>query len=319
MFRNKPSALLILAFVLSCASVFAQEPVDEPQTPPARPVGKTFKLLRDEDASASDIDLTAEEVEAWVPGLKKGTVEVSLGIGFLNLNTTLLQHDQIIYKYNTDSTYWGDVELIGGSAFAPTIRLGYQVNKWFALEGWSGVSISEYSGEITNTRRRKNEPGAPVIENPPVGEFDAEQRSLITLQAGLNAVVYPLDIGGDASGRWHPFLTAGAGNMWYDMNSNYTDGTASALDLNAGAGIRLLVDKNISLRIEVLMRRNDLEWTPDANFVELNEGTTLVPLSEYPVLDAGTPEERIDERLVTGFDSHSVTMLHWTIGVQGSF
>ena len=145
MSRKTSSALFILAFVLSCASVFAQDPVTEPKSPAARPAGDTFKLLRDDDATASDIDLTEEEVEAWIPGLKPGTVEVSLGVGFLGLDTTLLQHDQIIYKYNTESTFWGDVEMTGGSAFAPTLRLGYHVNKWFGVEGWEWKVEEFYS------------------------------------------------------------------------------------------------------------------------------------------------------------------------------
>ena len=315
MSRKTPSALFILAFVLSCASVFAQEPVAEAKAPSARSGDDAFKLLRDDDPNARDVDLTAAEAEVWVPGLKQGTVEVSLGVGFLGLNTTLLEHKQITYKYTTESTSWGDVELNGGSAFAPTLHLGYQVKKWLAVEGWAGVSISEYTSSITNTRRRRNEPNAPVEENPPVGEFDAEKRSLITLQAGLNALIYPFAMGGGASGRWHPFLTAGAGNMWYDMNSNYTAGTASAVDLNFGAGIRLLVDKNISVRLQVLMRQNELEWTPSDTFVELNEGTIRVPLNEFPVLADGT----IDERPVKKFESNTITALHWTVAVQGSF
>jgi hypothetical protein len=315
MSRKTLSAMILLAFVMSCTLGLAQEPVQDPQPEPRAPAGKTFKLLRDDGSAASDLDLGDEEAEAWVPGIRSGSVEVSLGVGFMNLNTTLLKHDQIIYKFTTESTFWGDVEITGASAFAPSLRLGYNVTNWFCVEGWSGVSISEYSSKITNTHRRKNEPDAPVVDNPPVGEFDAEKRSLITLQAGVNAVLYPLAIGGDGLGRWHPFVTAGAGNMWYNMNSNYSAGTASALDLNLGAGIRMLVDRNVSVRAQVLLHRNELEWTPAEYFTELNEGTTRVPLNEYPVLPDGT----INERPVQSFAANTITALHWTIGIQGSF
>jgi len=205
------------------------------------------------------------------------------------------------------------VELKGESAFAPTLRIGYNLTEWFAIEGWGGVSISEYQGNIENTHSRKNEPNAPVVDNPPLGEFDAETRSLITLQAGVNALWYPLAMS-DASGSWHPYLTGGVGNMWYNMNSNYTNDTASALDLNLGGGIRLLADRNISVRAEVILHRNTLEWTPADYFTELNEGTTRVPLNEYPEVN-----NTITERPVTAFEANDMTILHWTLSIHGSF
>ncbi len=312
MSRRTLSALIIVALVLACSSVFAQ---DDGLKPVPEYTGKKFKLLRDGATAADDLDLAEEEENAWEPGLKKNAVEVSLGIGFLNLNKTLLQHDQIIYKYNTDSTFWGDVKIQGESAFAPTLRIGYGITNWLGIEGWSGVSISEYTSTISNTFSRKNESPPPVpVPNPPLGEFDAEARSLITLQTGINAVVYPLAIGGDGSGRWHPYLTGGVGNIWYDMNSNYTAGSASALDLNFGGGLRLLADRAISVRFEVLMHRNELQWTPADYFLELNDGTTLIPLNEYPIVDGV-----LSERRVTEFTPSTLSLLQWSIGVQGSF
>ena len=304
------SAFVLLATTLLFTVAIAQDQDQNPLTA----TGKTFKLLRDDGTAENDLALSEEEVEVWDPTLKKGSIELSLGIGFMGMTSTLLQHDQMIYKYNTDATYWGDVEIKGESAFAPTLRIGYSLTDWFVIEGWSGVSISEYTTSISNARSRKNEAGAPVVENPPVLEFDPEHRSLITLQAGANAMWYPLAVH-DASGRWHPYVTGGVGNMWYSMNSNYTDETASAMDMNFGGGIRLLADRNVSIRAEVLLHRNTLEWTPADHFTELNEGTTLVPHNEYPVLTNGS----IDERPITKFESNDLTILHWTLSIQGSF
>jgi len=306
------TTFVFLAFTVSSTAVLAQDPVEEPKD---EVPGKSFKLLREGTSAAGDLNLGEEEKIVWEPTLQTGTIEVSLGIGFMNLNKTLLQHDQIIYKYNTDSTFWGDVELVGESAFAPTLRIGYSVTNWLEIEGWTGISISEYAATIENTHSRKNEPDAPVVDNPEMGEFDAESRSLITIQAGVNALVYPLSINGDSSGRWHPYLTAGAGNMWYDMNSNYTDETASSVDVNFGGGVRLLADKNVSIRFEVLMHRNELHWTPSEYFMELNEGTTLVPLNEYPQDSEGV----YTERPVEEFAATTMNLLQWSIGVQGSF
>ena len=314
MSRKILSALCLLAFVMPCTAVLAQDPAEEAETKTDQTSGKTFKLLRG-DAAARDLDLAEEAAAVWDPVIRAGDVEVSLAVGFMSMNTTLLQHDQMIYKYNTEATFWGDVELKGESAFAPILRIGYGVTKWLGLESWFGVGISEYSSNITNSRSRKNEPDAPVVENPPLGEFDAERRSLITLQAGLNATIYPLAIVGDGTGRLHPYLTGGVGNMWYSMNSNYTKDMASAKDLNFGGGLRLLADKNISVRLEVLMHRNTLQWTPADYFMELNEGTTLVPLNEYPV----QPDGSVSERPIKEFADNTMSLLQWSIGVQGSF
>jgi hypothetical protein len=302
MSRKILSALIFLAFVMTGTGVFAQDPAGADQKGAPGTAPRTFKLLRDDEVRARDLDLADEAVEVWTPALPVGDVEVSLGVGFMGLSTTLLQHDQMIYKYNTESTFWGDVELVGESSFAPTIRIGYSPRAWFAFEGWSGVSISQYTSTITNRHSRKN-------------EFDAETRSLITLQAGLNAVVYPLSINGDASGRWHPYLTAGVGNMWYNMNSNFVKGTNSAIDLNVGGGLRLLSDRNISLRLEVVLHRNELEWTPAAEFKQLNEGTTRVPLNEYPTAVDGS----ISARPIEAFAPNTMNLLQWTLGVQGAF
>ncbi len=317
MSRKTLSVLVLTTFIFSALSmsdiaVFAQEPVSEPEDQASN---KSFKLLRDDASVAGDLDLGDEERAAWDPALSVGSIEVSLGIGFMNLNSTLLQHDQIIYKYNTDSTFWGDVELVGESAFAPTLRIGYGLTPWFTIESLSGISISQYAATIKNTYSRKNEENADVVGSPVMGEFDAEARSLITIQAGFNAVVYPLAINGDGKGRWHPYLTAGAGRMWYSMNSNYSNEATSSFDLNFGGGLRLLPDNRVSIRFEVVMHRNELEWTPAEYFLELNEGTTLVPLNEYPQDSDGI----IHEGPVGKFAATTMNMLQWSIGVQGSF
>ena len=212
----------------------------------------------------------------------KRQIEVSFAFGFLDFNKVLWEHDQIIYKFTTDATSWGDVKIQGESAFNPVLRLGYNLTKWISLEAVGGVAITEYTSTITNRYSRENKPNSPIIEDPPLGEYDAENRSLLTLQASLNAVLYPLNIVGDGKGKLHPYLTVGAGKMWYEMNSNYFDGTAGANDLSTGLGLRLLADKNISVRFEVLGHFNTVEFTPSEYFTTLDEGTVVVPLTENP-------------------------------------
>ena len=179
----------------------------------------------------------------------------------------------------------------------------------------STISFSEYETTCVNRHRRPNETGSPVdLEEPELGEFDLEKRSLVTGSVGLNATVYPLSMGGESTGRIHPFLTGGVSAMWYDMNSEYTDGAAGTTDLNFGGGVRLLADRNISIRLDVQFHSHSIEFSPGEYFRELDEGTTLVPLDEFPVNDEG-----FDQRPVSSFSSNTISSLSYSLGVQGSF
>jgi hypothetical protein len=307
------SALIILLMITVCTPLLAQD--SEPQdVPPPESNEKVFRLLRDTSA-LEELDIEGEEVEIWEPAIRGGTVEISFGFGFLDFNKTLWKHDQIIYKFTTDATFWGDVAIKGESAFNPVLRLGYNLTDWFSLEGIGGVAITDYNSTITDRRFRENKPDAIIQDDPPLGEFDAEKRSLLTLQASLNAVVYPLSFANEGQGRWHPFLTAGVGQMWYEMNSNYFDGTAGAPDFNFGGGLRLLADRSISVRFEVIAHMHSIEFTPAPSFTTRDEGTVVVPLNEYP----RQPDGSVDERQVTKYDAQDLMLLNWSIGVQGSF
>lgn len=303
---HKILTFLVAALCLSVAlPVMAQES--------AQP--KTFHLLREDQLARKAQEQEQEQAEAWVPRLEEGQMEISFALGMLDLNQTILKQDQVIYKYTDESTFWGDIDIKGANAFNPVLRVGYSVYRWLTLEGIGGLSFATYSTSITNRHSRKNEAGALVVDNPPLGEFDAEARSLITVQLGASAMIYPFDIHGEGGGRWHPYLTAGFGRVWYDMNSNYNTGSTGANDLNFGGGIRLLADRTISIRIEALLHRNTLQWEPVKNFLSLNEGTLLVPLEEFPV----NPDGSFEELPITSFESRDMNVLNLSIGFQGTF
>jgi len=298
------AALFLLVLFVAAVPAIAQETEPEPD----------FKLLRGSTTDA-ELEMESEEAELWVPEIRAGDFEFSFALGFLNLNQTIWSHDQIIYKYITEATYWGDVKITGKSAFEPALRLGYNFAKWFCLEGVGSFSTCDYTSTIVNRSRRSNEPGAPVdTEEPPLGEYDAEARSLITVRAGLNALVYPLNIGGDSTGRFQPYVQAGYGRRWYDMNSAYNDDSTAAADINVGAGLRFLADKTISIRFEVAFHRSSVQFTPVEYFAVLNENTTKVPLNEYPLID-----DSIVERRVTEYSEQTINALNWSIGFQATF
>ena len=301
---SKSLVVLIVAVVcLVGGSAFAQ--AEDPETTKDEP---TFSLQRDSSTAAAELELEDDEsFHRWVPAIKQGTFEFSFALGFLNLDQTLLQHDQIIYKYTQEDTYFGDVELKGELAFNPVMRAGVNISRWFALEGIGGLSFSDFQATVTNRVKQKNEAGAPLVDAGPLGEFDSEHGSLITGQLGVNAVVYPLNISGERIARFQPYVTGGVGAFWYSMNSNYVDGVASTLDTNLGAGFRVLGDRNISVRFEFLMHFNTLDWNAPVYFTERNEGTVQVPL------------ETSSRERVTGYESNTMTMFNVSVGVQGSF
>jgi hypothetical protein len=198
--------------------------------------------------------------------------------------------------------------MVGEGAFNPVLSLGYNLTPFFALEGAFGFSVSKYQATITRRVRRSNDPGAaPDPEEPELGEFDAENRSIITLNAGVNGIFYPFNLGG-GEGRFHPFLTGGASRVWYDMNSNYVDGAAATWNANLGAGFRLIADDLISLRFQIVLHYNTVEFTPAPFFEERNDGTLQIPLTTFP-----------DENVVTEYESQSLTSLAWGLGFFASF
>ncbi len=305
--------LAVGAGLLPVAPAFAQAPAPEgAQT--AQPT-KIFKLLHESATAAQDLALEEAEAERWVPGLRAGTVELSLTLGFMNLSGVVLEHEQMIYKYTTESTYWGDVKVNGQTAFNPQLHIGYNVKPWLTLEAIGGLAISEYSSSVENRRIRKNEQNASPVDDPILGEFDAEARSLIALQGNLGVMVYPLNFSGDGGGRLHPYLTGQMGKIWYDMNSDFTAGSAGSNDMALGGGLRLLADRNVSLRLEATYHLNKVQFEPAEYFLEADEGTTLVPLMEYPVQLDGT----YDERPITSFQEEELNYLSWSLGIQGSF
>lgn len=325
------AALCILVAGLGGATVArAQGPAAGPEGAPTTRPTRIFKLLHESATAARDLEVD-EEVEAWVPGIRAGKVDLSMSLGFMNLSGTLLEHEQMIYRYTTDSTYWGDVSVKAQTAFNPVLRIGYTLKPWLALEGFAGVSFSEYTSTVSNRYVRKNSADATAEPFEPLADGSLEpdeaqdqeeadrraweERSLITLHGGVGVVVYPLNFRNEGSGRWHPYLTGQFGATTYDMNSNYTAGTAGSSDLAFGGGLRLLAERNVSLRVEATLHANSIEFAPSEYFIETNAGSTLVPLMEYPRIEGAG----FVERPVRAFGSQDLSYLVWSVGFQGSF
>ncbi len=305
MSQKSLSALIILAFILVCTPVWAQ--LDDP--------GKSFPLSRDGAETDEDSETAIEELEIWTPQIKQGDFAVSLMVGYLDLNKTILSHDQIIYKWIREEVLWGDVDMKGTTSFNTSVRAGYNVTQWLCIEGLGGFSVGDCSTTAENRGGRSNEiNSSPYATEPALGEFDLENRSLLTIQAGLNAVVYPLNFTGDAEGRFHPYVSGSVGRMWFSMNSNYSDEPTADMSYTLGGGMRFLVDKVVSIRFEMNMNRTTVTFDPRENFEEFEEGTLLIPLEEYPFIDDALQVTRVKE-----FGSQSNTFIGYSLGVQITF
>jgi hypothetical protein len=325
-------AALCVLVAGSCGATVAsaQGPAAGPEGAPTTSPTRIFKLLHESATAARDLEVD-EEVEKWVPGIRAGKIDLSMSLGFMNLSGTLLEHEQMIYRYTTDSTYWGDVSVKAQTAFNPVLRVGYTLKPWLALEGFAGVSFSEYTTTVSDRYVRKNSNDAIAESFNPMADGSLEpeeaqkleetdqraweERSLITLHGGVGVVVYPLNFRNEGGGRWHPYLTGQFGATTFDMNSNFTSGTAGSSDVGFGGGLRLLAERNVSLRLEATLHMNSIEFSPAEYFIETNAGSTRVPLMEYPRNEGGA----FTERPVTGFEKEDLNYLVWSIGFQGAF
>lgn len=302
--------LLVAGLVPARAQDTAPAPADTSVQEP------TFNLLH---TSLAEQRRQREEEEAskphYYPIMEPKALEMSLTLGFWDLGKPLLGGDMIIYKYTNENTYYGNVELVGESAFNPVLRLNYNFSSWFALEGVLGFSVSEYTASITNPHSLTNSlTGDDTATLEPVeelGEFDRENRSATTVTYGLNAVVYPFDYGNFGRGRWHPFVEAGIGRTKLSINSDYTDGSSTDWDLTLGGGVRLIADGMASVRFEVLYHRYSVQFPVGHAFQILNDGTLVVPVTRYVEGEGVVPVE--------DFPSHDINTLSWALGFTANF
>lgn len=242
---------------------------------------RVFNLQVGEKPLEDQVQDQVEKVK-YKPALEGSKLDLSLTLGYFLMDKTLLKHDYIIYLATDEFFYYGKMELQNEKGFNPIMRLSYSLTPWFALEAQTGITFAKYKGTITEPRRIN-----PWLENPlpevvaQVGQFDPESRSCLIWISNINGVWYPLSTGGKGSGRFHPYLTGGFGHALYNMDSNYTDDPANGFNVNAGFGIKMIADKRISLRAEVLYQHHKVEFTPAEYFDVRDRETVKVPVYDF--------------------------------------
>jgi hypothetical protein len=292
-----PALVLLLTLILGSTVVWAQP--QEPAKAKEKEKEKTYKLQHPSSTLVKEKEEAEQQAaKAYIPG-------------FQDLNTTLLQGNQLVYKYTDSDTYWGDIRLQGQSAFNPILSLDYTLNSWLAIEPHFSISFSEYNATITNRHFRPNDdPEAPIEDNPPLEEFDAERRSVVTWHLGLNGIVYPFNLDGNGEGRLQPFLLGGTQRSYFDLNSNYTGDTSASWTYRLGGGIRYVADELISMRFQVTMDTTTIHFLPSSKWLELNEGTLQIPV--YKVVNG-------QYVLLDNFAKQRLSTLTWGLGFIASF
>ncbi len=274
------------------------------------PEERVFNLVVGERAAAEVEQETQAVEDSWAPGIEAGRWDLSLTLGYNHMSKRLLQFDRLIYRVTEEHYYYGDIELISQSAFNPMLRLGYNLTTWFALETQLGVTFSDYEGSIDDPHRVNPFGGAtePVNE---LGPYDPERRSSLAFIGNLNGVWYPLNMDGDGRGRWHPYVTGGLGYALYNLDSNYIDDPATSVNVNIGGGLRLIADRLISVRMEVLYQYHAIEFEP-AEWFDVRDANTV-----------RTPVYRFDRfgnyRATESFEKNTLGGLTWQVGFTVSF
>ena len=305
-------SIVVLAALVVCllaGSAVAQSGQDEPQDEPQAEQGKDFNLIVGGELEDEIVEELVETVK-YIPAIEKGAWSLSMTLGFFNMTETLLAHPNLIYKATDEALFYADVSLENKASFNPIVRIGYNLTTWLALELQGGITFSEYEAELTNPRSVSPEGGA-VIPVTEVGEFDAEVRSSTIIIGNLNALVYPFNLNGDGTGRWHPYLTGGAGFAAYSLDSDYVDDPSSGLNVNFGLGLKLIADDLISLRLEILYQFHTIQFEPAEFFDSQDSGTKVIPIYEFD--DSGRFSE------VQGYSSQDLGGLVWQIGFSIAF
>lgn len=289
-------------FLMGQCAVFAQDSESEE---------KTFDLKHQTGLRIEEDVEDETEILIQIPERK---LEISFTLGFLALDKVLFEHQDIIYKYTPEYTYIGDVALQGQSAFNPMLRMDYNLSTWFSIEPVFGLSVSEYLATISNPERLSNSTSESTTGVPEtvdeIGEFDAENRSCISVHVGANVLLYPHNYGNFGRGHWHPYLIGGLHRTWLSLNSNYIDDATKMWVFNGGGGIRYVADDMISVRFEISYNHLVLDFDPAASFIELDEGTTKIPVYEF----RNGSLEKIED-----FDNTTLNSISWALGFTANF
>jgi hypothetical protein len=256
------------------------------------PVWAVVALFCALPVAAQDIDDLDEGVVLEQPfelGIEPNKWEASLYFGTADYNTVLLRSPGIVVDVeDPKDALFADSELSGQSSFTPQLRIGRTFGRRLALEASFGFAIGDFEQTATNFVSWSD----PFSRNT-LTEVEREKGSYFVYTQELAAIYYPR-----GKGRMQPYLIAGAGQNFWQLDTNYVDGTPGSFVYSFGAGLRIVGDDLYSFRLEARRYSTKVNYEVSTIFATIPsiDARSLVdfPVSRLQTVgEAGLTEEQI--------------------------
>lgn len=208
----------------------------------------TALLVTAAPAWAQDIDDLDEGVvmeTPFEPGVEAGVWEISVQVGYLNLDKILVQSPNVVVDVeNPSDAIFAPMELRGELSFSPQLKVNRTFGNNFAVENSFGFAIGDFQQSVGSDQTAWTLAGS--VSTNTLTEQEIEAGSYFMWFHEHSLVYYPR-----GEGRIQPYLGLGIGTQHYAVDSAYIEGNASSLAFSYGAGVRVVADDLYSFRVEV--------------------------------------------------------------------
>jgi len=245
-------------------------------------------------AWAQDIDDLDEGVvmeTPFEPGVESSVWEISVQIGYLNLDRILMEAPGVVVDVeNPSDAIFASMELRGELSFSPQLKINRTFGNNFAVENAFGFAIGDFQQSVQDDQVAWTLAGA--VSTNTLTEQEIEAGSYFMWFHEHSLVYYPR-----GEGRIQPYLGVGLGTQHYGVDSAYIEGNASSLAFSYGAGLRVIADDLYSFRLEVRNYHSSIQYDVADSFrpdqVNLTgDGIVGFPVAELRELAGLTPAER---------------------------
>lgn len=280
-----------------------------------------------------DLDEGVVLEEPFVRGIQPNRWSLAVLFGYRNVSNTLMQADGIVVDVEfPDEAAFADMELKGAQSFSPQVRLARTIGRHFGLELGAGFSLGDFEQTLKSGIVNWVDPEGDNV----VTATELQKGSYWIWSGELSGVWYPR-----GEGTVQPYLIAGGGFDWFDVDSAYIAGGTTSTSFSYGLGLKLIGDELYSIRLEARNYHVGLDHDVASTFRTL-PNLSADALVDYPVsrlvdindlsqaeIDAildGLDLDNLDPATLTAlpvpyesFDSESFTNLWFSLGFEAAF
>lgn len=224
----------------------------------------------------------------FVVGIEPNSWEFGLQVGYLGLNHEFFSASSLVVDMEApDELIFADMEIGGEFGFSPKLMFNRTFGSHFALENSIGVAFGDFDQSVQGSQAKwRNATGSNTLT-----ENEVETGSFFALIQDHSFTYYPR-----GEGRLQPFVSAGVGSQWYELDSDYIkDGLTGAFGFSYGVGLRVVGDDLYSFRLEVRNYHAQIEFEPAERWrIQQNKaGDKLlsVPVMQLVDFENATQEE----------------------------